>query len=98
MIEQAVADLERITQAEDRLRRERLLAVARARAAGLSWETIGRSMHLTRQSAWERFAPLLEALESSWTDATLTEEEALAISRPALQAVRQERRARTLKA
>jgi len=30
-------------------------AVARARAAGHSWELVGAALGITRQSAWEKF-------------------------------------------
>ena len=30
-------------------------AVARARRLGLSWETIARELHVSKQSAWERW-------------------------------------------
>ena len=30
-------------------------AVARSRALGLSWETIAGELHVSRQSAWERW-------------------------------------------
>ena len=33
-------------------------AVARARKLGLSWETIGRELNMSKQAAWERWRQL----------------------------------------
>lgn len=40
-----------LTQADEDLH----AAVARARTAGASWAAIGRTLHVSRQAAWERF-------------------------------------------
>ncbi len=39
-------------------------AIAGARSAGQSWEAIGRSLGVTRQSAWERYRHLDEGSET----------------------------------
>lgn len=88
-------ELARIQEDSDKLEQQRLRAVASARRAGATWEDIGRALRLARQSAWERYAPLIEALEASWISATLSEDEARALARDALREVRKNRRAHT---
>jgi len=83
-VRESLEELERVRRAADDLDRQRLLAVAAARRDGVSWEQIGRALRLTRQSAWERYAPLVDAVAAGWANATLTEDEALALSREAL--------------
>jgi hypothetical protein len=43
----------RLSSAVDKLQRD---LVARARAAGCSWTSIGQALGITKQAAWERFA------------------------------------------
>jgi hypothetical protein len=94
-VREALEELERVRRATDDLDRQRLLAVAASRRDGVSWEQIGRALRLTRQSAWERYAPLVDAVAAGWANATLTGDEAFALSREALAEVRRERHERT---
>lgn len=87
----AMAELASLRQAEEDLERRRLLAVARARQAGLSWQQIGQALRMARQSAWERFGTSITAVEDGWREATLTDDEAMALADEALREVRRER-------
>lgn len=62
LLEEVVRASAAIREAEDGLRE----AVARARAAGLSYATIGKALGVSRQAAWERFGRLTQG--SSITD------------------------------
>jgi hypothetical protein len=88
-------ELRRLQGESERIEQERLRTIAKVRRAGVSWDDIGRAMRLSRQSVWQRYAPLVEAVEAGWSSATLTEEEALALAREALAEVRNARRARS---
>jgi hypothetical protein len=48
----------RVEEVEDDL----LAAVAEARKAGASWTDIAEALGVTRQSAWERWAPKVMAM------------------------------------
>ncbi len=60
----------------ERLRRDRVLA---ARAAGSTWEQVGKALGMSRQSAWEYFtARIREQLEDNANANTeLSEHEAM---------------------
>ena len=57
--------LRELTRAEAELGQLRRRFVADARAAGVSWDQIGESLGMTRQSAWEYFSrPARESMAS----------------------------------
>lgn len=53
--EALLEQLPRIAQARDDVEKHLRLWVAAARRRGLSWSSIGQSLGMSRQSAWERF-------------------------------------------
>ena len=57
--------LRELTRAEVELGELRRQFVASARAAGVSWDQIGESLGMTRQSAWEYFSrPVRDSMAS----------------------------------
>jgi len=59
----ALADLPTLARRADEAAAEFRAGVRRARAKGLSWEQIAKSLGVTRQAAWERFAKAERAEE-----------------------------------
>ena len=84
--------LRELTRTEAELAELRRQSVATARAAGVSWDQIGESLGMTRQSAWEYFSrPARESMASRASTSSLDEDEAM---RLALEETREVRRRR----
>lgn len=90
----ALEELMRLRDAEQDIDRQQLIAVARARRAGVSWQRIGEALQVARQSAWQRFGSSLSAVEDAWREAELSEEDAMALAEEALGEVRRRRGSR----
>jgi hypothetical protein len=56
-LELALANLPNVARAQEQVEASLLGWVLRARALGATWAQIGDALGITRQSAWERFAP-----------------------------------------
>lgn len=70
--------LRELTRTEAELSQLRRQFVADARTAGVSWDQIGESLGMTRQSAWEYFSrPVRDATASRVATSSLTEDEAM---------------------
>ena len=68
-------------------------AVGQARGAGRSWAEIGEALGVSRQAAWHLYNnPLRSAIDRARTEAGLSEDEALAVAKEELRAVRARRR------
>ena len=84
--------LRELTRTEAELGALRRQFVADARTAGVSWNEIGESLGMTRQSAWEHFSrPARESMASRAVTSSLNEDEAM---RLALEETREVRRRR----
>jgi hypothetical protein len=69
--------LRELTRTEAELGELRQRFVADARTAGMSWDQIGESLGMTRQSAWEYFSrPVRESIASRSASSSLDEDEA----------------------
>ena len=82
-----------LRHAEEELDEPRRRQVAAARASGASWEQIGESLGMTRQSAWEYFAKRARAdlAATAVLNTDLSEEEAMAIAVEEVRSVRRRR-------
>ena len=86
---EALRELTRTEAELDELRRQ---FVAGARTAGVSWDQIGESLGMTRQSAWEYFGrPARKSIASRVATSSLDEDEAM---RLAVEETREVRRRR----
>jgi hypothetical protein len=56
-LDAALANLPNVSSAQAQVEASLLGWVRRARALGGTWAQIGEALGITRQSAWERFAP-----------------------------------------
>ena len=56
-LEVALANLPNIARAQAQVEESLVGWVRRARALGATWAQVGDALGVTRQSAWERFAP-----------------------------------------
>jgi hypothetical protein len=56
-LEVALGNLPNIARAQAQVEESLLGWVRRARALGATWAQVGDALGITRQSAWERFAP-----------------------------------------
>jgi ClpX C4-type zinc finger len=56
-VELALANLPNVARAQAQVEENLLGWVRRARTLGATWAQIGDALGITRQSAWERFAP-----------------------------------------
>ncbi len=56
-LDAALANLPNVARAQAQVEESLLGWVLRARALGATWAQIGHALGITRQSAWERFAP-----------------------------------------
>ena len=56
-LEVALANLPNVSRAQAQVEESLLGWVRRARALGATWAQVGDALGITRQSAWERFAP-----------------------------------------
>jgi hypothetical protein len=82
-----------LKRADEELARWLVEAVAQARAASRSWAEIGEALGVSRQAAWQLYnQELTRAIAASRRRFGLREEEALALSRKELSAVRHRRR------
>ena len=70
--------LRELTRTEAELGELRRQFVANARTAGVSWDQIGESLGMTRQSAWEYFSrPARESMSARVVTASLDEDDAM---------------------
>ena len=84
--------LRELTRTETELGKLRRQFVADARMAGVSWDQIGESLGMTRQSAWEYFSrPARESMAARAATSSLDEDEAM---RLAVEETREVRRRR----
>ena len=84
--------LRELTRAEAELGELRRQVVANARTAGVSWDQIGESLGMTRQSAWEYFSrSARESMAARAAISSLDEDEAM---RLAVEETREVRRRR----
>lgn len=84
--------LRELTRTEVELAELRRKFVSEARTAGVSWDEIGESLGMTRQSAWEYFSrPVRETLESRRASSPLDEDEAMQLAVQETRAVRRRR-------
>lgn len=83
--------LRELTRTEAELGELRRRFVTDARAAGASWDQIGESLGMTRQSAWEYFARPARESMASREASSLGEDEAM---RLAVEETREARRRR----
>ncbi|OLS97579.1 hypothetical protein BJF90_42540 [Pseudonocardia sp. CNS-004] len=56
-VDEVLAGLPRVAAAGAQVEANLVAWVLRARALGATWARIGEALGMTRQSAWERFAP-----------------------------------------
>jgi hypothetical protein len=56
-LDQVLAGLPRVAAAGAQVEANLVAWVLRARALGATWARVGEALGMTRQSAWERFAP-----------------------------------------
>jgi ClpX C4-type zinc finger protein len=56
-LDQVLASLPRVAAAGAQVEANLVAWVRRARALGATWARVGDALGMTRQSAWERFAP-----------------------------------------
>ena len=92
----ALRELVRTIDECDELKRD---TVAAAREAGATWESIGKALGITRQSAWALYSADAAAISadlaaSAANNPDLSEDEALDIAVEEVRAVRRSRRAR----
>jgi hypothetical protein len=84
--------LRELTRTEAELGELRRRFVADARRAGVSWDQIGESLGMTRQSAWEYFSSSVrESMAARAATSSLDEDEAM---RLAVEETREVRRRR----
>ena len=84
--------LHELTRIEAELGELRRRFVSDARTAGVSWDQIGESLGMTRQSAWEYFSrPVREALASRSASSQLDDDEAMQLAVEETQEVRRRR-------
>ena len=84
--------LRELTRTEAELGELRRQFVANARTAGVSWDQIGESLGMTRQSAWEYFSrPARESVVARGATSSLNADEAM---RLAVEETREVRRRR----
>ncbi len=87
---EALRELARAGEEIEELRRQ---LVAAARRQGASWEQIGESLGMARQSAWEYYTrDARAALEESTAGAELREDEAMRVATDEVGQVRRRRR------
>ncbi len=72
--------LRELTRAEAELGKLRRRFVADARTAGVSWDQIGESLGMTRQSAWEYFSRPVRESMASRAATLLNEDEAMRLA------------------
>ena len=84
--------LRELTRTEAELGQLRRKFVSDARTAGVSWDEIGESLGMTRQSAWEYFSrPVRETMASRSASSPLDEDEAMQLAVAETRAVRRRR-------
>lgn len=87
---EALRELSRADVELEALRRERVEA---ARREGATWDQIGESLGMSRQSAWEYYArETRRDLDESAADSGLEEDEAMRIATEEVRRVRHRRR------
>ncbi len=87
---EALRELARAGEEIEELRRQQ---VAAARRRGASWEQIGESLGMSRQSAWEYYTrDARAALEDSAGGAELSEDDAMQVATEEVSQVRRRRR------
>ena len=89
-----LAALRELTRGEAELEAFRRSKVEAARDAGASWEQIGESLGVSRQSAWEHYSSLVSSkLAANVEDNTdLSDAEAMDLAVEEVRAVRRRRR------
>ncbi len=84
--------LRELTRTEAELGALRRRLVAEARAAGVSWDQIGESLGMSRQSAWEYFSRAVrESIAARTNASSLDEDEAMRLAVAETRAVRRRR-------
>jgi hypothetical protein len=83
--------LRELTRTEVELGELRRHYVADARGAGLSWDQIGESLGMTRQSAWEYFSRPARELMTRSAASSLDEDEAMDLALEETREVRSRR-------
>ena len=84
--------LRELTRTEAELGQLRRRFVSDARTVGVSWDLIGASLGMTRQSAWEYFSrPVRETMASRSASSPLDEDEAMQLAVAETRAVRRRR-------
>lgn len=83
--------LRELTRAEVELGELRRRFVSDARAAGVSWDRIGESLGMSRQSAWEYFSRSVRDSITSRADSALDEGEAMRLAVEETREVRRQR-------
>ena len=84
--------LRELTRTEVELAELRRKFVSEARTAGVSWDEIGESLGMTRQSAWEYFSrPVRESLASRNESPQLDDDEAMRLAVDETREVRRRR-------
>jgi hypothetical protein len=87
---EALRELSRADVELEALRRER---VEVARSQGATWDQIGESLGMSRQSAWEYYTrEMRRVLDESATGSELDEDEAMRIATEEVSRVRRRRR------
>jgi hypothetical protein len=89
-----IAVIRRLTESERELESLRFDAVKRARGAGRSWEDIAAALGVSRQSAWQYYAPriLKEFSQEENTQPGISSESAMDIAVSEAREVRRRRR------
>ena len=88
--------LRALQERERELADARRLLIARARREGRSWSEIGAVLGVSKQAAWQLFNDEVTAILDRVAERSgLTEDEAIAIARQELDAVRRQRRSRS---
>ena len=84
--------LRELTRTEAELGELRRRFVSDARTAGVSWDQIGESLGMTRQSAWEYFSrPVRESMASRSASSQLDDDEAMQLAVDETREVRRRR-------
>jgi len=87
---EALTELSRADVELEELRRERVEA---ARRQGATWDQIGESLGMSRQSAWEYYArEARRVLDESAANSDLDEDEAMRVTTEEVSRVRRRRR------
>lgn len=89
-----LAALRELTRSEAELEAVRRAKVAAARDAGASWEQIGESLGISRQSAWEYYSSPVRARLAANVEANaeISESDSMDLAVEEVRAVRRRRR------